>query len=1193
MGLCAVPMSAASAATFVVDRTDDDPLALECTDAPEDCSLRGATLAANALSEASTISVPAGTYVLSRPSSATYRIQGNPTLFTSTQVPLCLSGRVTIIGDGAATTVLDGNKLDRVLFVSADAIARIKGVTIRNGLQNGFSFGVVGGGGGINNHGELTVTETAVIDNAADAFGGGLYNAGTLTVLRSTISGNTQPLNAGEGGGIFNYVEAVLAVTDSTVSGNTAGANGGGISSFQGTVTISNSTLSANTAGGLGGAIANLGGNFLGRMALTNTTISGNRSGSSGGGIYNHFLTNLYLGSVTITNNTSGTEARGSGGGVSNAGTLIFRNTLIAANNDLAGDISAAPDCKADVALTSLGHNLIQDTMNCTVAGDLTGNITGQDPKLGVLTDNGGLTQTHALFAGSPAIDAGNPGGCTDEDGNLLARDQRDQPRALDGNGDGTLRCDIGAFELHGGLSLSGIAPTRAGNNSPLVVVIYGTGFLSGATSRLTREGEPDIVGNPTRVGEGGSIITTQFDLTGRKPGLWDVNVVNPDATSVTRAAVLTVEEGGAPEIWADVIGPFSIRGGIPTRFNVLVGNRGNVDALGVELAITVSGDVLWDLRFQITPPPPHAEQVPTDWSTVPITIARGDPRDIVTIPLILPVVPAGFTEVFGLTITTPSSAGPFYIGANLDSVPYFRPGLDPQMVADLTDGAVDYAQRFLGAAVPTELLPHLRDYLTTQLENLVEEGRGALLASAGAQPHVYSLPQLVIDLARVAVEHAGDGASPDMRELRAPNDARGGGAQAGPPTPEGECLQMKHELVFVKHEGIVCRPPHCIFKCRDTLLQPIASSDPNDKVGALGVGPEHFLSGEEPLRYAIYFENLASATAPAQTVTITDELDVTNLDLSTLSLGPIGFGETTVLLQPGSLGQLTKTVDLRPEQNLLVRIEALLEVDTGLLTWRFTSLDPATGAPLDPSDAAGFLPPNIVPPEGDGYVVFTVKPKPDIATGTEIRNRARIVFDANSPIDTPQWVNTIDSTAPTSQLDSFLSCSRELRWSGTDEGAEILDYTIFVSEEGGLFTPWLSNTPDTSAIFVGEPGKHYAFYSVARDQVGNREAAPATPDVSLVAESVEFRRADCNGDKAVDVSDAVFNLNFLFLGKTPPDCLEACNVNLDSRNDISDAVYLLAFLFIGGPPPEAPFPGCGADADASHSLGCDRRCCE
>src|SRR5687767_12277790 len=136
-----------------------------------------------------------------------------------------------------------------------------------------------------------------------------------------------------------------------------------------------------------------------------------------------------------------------------------------------------------------------------------------------------------------------------------------------------------------------------------------------------------------------------------------------------------------------------------------------------------------------------------------------------------------------------------------------------------------------------------------------------------------------------------------------------------------------------------------------------------------------------------------------------------------------------------------------RPANNLIVRIDARLDPATALLTWRFTSLDPDTMEPTD-DPLAGFLPPNVTPPEGDGFVAFTVDPKPDLATDTEIANQARIFFDVNPPIDTPVWRNTIDTTPPTSAVTSVTpagACSQDLRvaWSGADQGAGVGSFAL------------------------------------------------------------------------------------------------------------------------------------------------------
>jgi len=281
--------------------------------------------------------------------------------------------------------------------------------------------------------------------------------------------------------------------------------------------------------------------------------------------------------------------------------------------------------------------------------------------------------------------------------------------------------------------------------------------------------------------------------------------------------------------------------------------------------------------------------------------------------------------------------------------------------------------------------------------------------------------------------------------------------------------------------------------------IDPKKSVDPNDKGGPPGVGSAKFVAGDVPLSYTIHFENLETATAPAQVVEVTDQLDPLMMDLDTFRLGPISFGDNTLLPAPGVKGW-TGGMDLRPDQNLIVMVKAALDKNTGLVTWNFMSIDPDTGQLTDYPDA-GFLPPNTTPPAGEGSVVFTVMPKAGLSTGTLITNQAQIVFEVNAPINTPSWANTIDSTKPTSQVlplpPTVSSTSFPVQWSGTDTGAGISDFTIFVSDNGGPFNPFVSNTTSTSATFSGQNGHTYAFYSVATDWVGNIEDDKTVPDAS------------------------------------------------------------------------------------------------
>jgi hypothetical protein len=318
---------------------------------------------------------------------------------------------------------------------------------------------------------------------------------------------------------------------------------------------------------------------------------------------------------------------------------------------------------------------------------------------------------------------------------------------------------------------------------------------------------------------------------------------------------------------------------------------------------------------------------------------------------------------------------------------------------------------------------------------------------------------------------------------------------------PEDELLDRIDR--FTKHIGLEC-PDKTAFKgaCRNSVR--IAGAvDPNAKYGPQGYGAAQAVSGDRPMPFVITFENLETATAPAQEVVVTDQLDPTQVDLTTFSLGPIAFGSHVVVPPPG-LKRYVKDVDLRPEQNLLVNIDAELDPVTTIVTWRLASMDPETGKA--PEDAlAGFLPPDTNPPEGEGSVVFTVAPKAGLATGTEIRNRARIVFDANDPIDTAEWVNTLDSDNPASLVEPLnqmqSSATFQVCWAGADRGAGVMDYTVYVSEDGGPATVWLENTTMTCGKYTGTPGKTYTFYSVARDLVGNAEPMPASPDAQTMVD--------------------------------------------------------------------------------------------
>lgn len=291
------------------------------------------------------------------------------------------------------------------------------------------------------------------------------------------------------------------------------------------------------------------------------------------------------------------------------------------------------------------------------------------------------------------------------------------------------------------------------------------------------------------------------------------------------------------------------------------------------------------------------------------------------------------------------------------------------------------------------------------------------------------------------------------------------------------------------------CGPPCQWPNCAKVTI--VTAGDPNDKSGVTGFGSSKWVPGQA-LTYSVSFSNEPTATAPAQTVTVTDTLNATLVDLSTVALGPINVVNT--LLRPNSaplaaIGTYASALDLRPTTNLIVGISAALNSVTGALTWTFTSLDPATNQPTtDP--LAGFLPPGT-----GGSVSFSALPKQPTATGTQVSNRATVVFDANPPISTPVWTNTIDNSPPTSNvlaLPGTEACPNfRVSWSGTDVGSGLQGFTIYYSDNGAPFVPWLANVTAATGTFAGLAGHSYGFYSIAQDLAGNLQPGKTVADTT------------------------------------------------------------------------------------------------
>ncbi|MBE2260535.1 MAG: tandem-95 repeat protein, partial [Rhodobacteraceae bacterium] len=271
----------------------------------------------------------------------------------------------------------------------------------------------------------------------------------------------------------------------------------------------------------------------------------------------------------------------------------------------------------------------------------------------------------------------------------------------------------------------------------------------------------------------------------------------------------------------------------------------------------------------------------------------------------------------------------------------------------------------------------------------------------------------------------------------------------------------------------------------------------------------------------------------------IADQLDP-DLDWSTFALTEIGFGDHRIAI-PANTQHFETTVPFHyNSQDFEVQIEVGINLAAGQVFAHFYSIDPKTSLP--PDVLTGFLPPEDGTGRGMGYIAYRIDQKPGLATGTQIRNIALISFDGQPWIATNQVDphnpaagtdpakearNTIDAGAPTSAVASLQSTRTApdflVTWTGTDDdaGSGIASHDIYVSTDGGSYALWQDDSTATSATFSGQAGHSYAFYSVAQDNVGHIEAAPASPDASTqVVDGLAVTRA------AIDTSGVSVRFN-------------------------------------------------------------------
>ncbi len=394
-----------------------------------------------------------------------------------------LSGDIGLIGNNG------DNSFHVVTGSGVDASAILDGFSISGGNAIYDDNNNIGGGM-YNNNGSPTLRLVTFSDNNAYK-GGGMSNdnSSSPNLSNVTLSSNS----ALYGGGMYNGHYSNPNLTNVTFSDNTA-VEGGGMSNDNSSPTLTLVTFSGNAAI-VGGGMKNgqysspslINVTFSGNIAttpegsgggmfssssspsLTNVTFSGNTANYNGGGMYNSDS------SPTLDNVTFSANAANLGGGMYNyinssptvTNSILWGNTPDQIHNDTSSSATVT-------------YSVIDDESYSDPTNILT------DPSLGPLADNGGLTLTHALGEGSPAIDAGNPLSCP-------SVDQRGYVRPIDGDGGGTASCDMGAYEYASYPATFSLTLDLAGSGSVLKEPDKSE-YLWGEVVTLTPIADPDWV---------------------------------------------------------------------------------------------------------------------------------------------------------------------------------------------------------------------------------------------------------------------------------------------------------------------------------------------------------------------------------------------------------------------------------------------------------------------------------------------------------------------------------------------------------------------------------------------------------------------------------------------------------------------------------------------------------------------------
>ena len=582
--------------------------------------------------------------------------------------------------------------------------------------------------------------------------------------------------------------------------------------------------------------------------------------------------------------------------------------------------------------------------------------------------------------------------------------------------------------------------------------------------------------------------VRVVFNLTQAVPGPRSVVLSLSNGTSLTLPLPFTIDNAGYPQIAVSLIGGNTaliggvqkqyLRPGRTGTYQLILTNTGNVDAMGVPVWIVfpnLPAGSTFDYSGFGLQAPPALTGMTVNWSAYSAFPRAGTQY---MLPIFIARLPAGAAQSLQIKITPGTTAPantplPIQVWSNPFYHNFAGNGAAQAQINLKNLAKAAYAYANTGQTPNDSAFDMAAGRVMGQMGSIV----GAAYSGAAPMGSLTSFAQLLDEILLL--------------------------------TPQGQALSSANLQAAVA-TGLFSSPMFAdftqeSFQSVSPLL--VTSIDPNGLSGPLGFtsGNVTFVRGDAPMTFTIGFANKPGAF-PAQTVGISQALDSSAVDLTRLNIqavtvegtaGDPNFPSYTLTSIPvtqtsspiGSHTFLTNTSVMQAGgAPVTATVSAAVNLDTGALTCSLSTTNPA-----------GFLAGG-----ADGTVSFSVPWKAGAPAGATLQTQAVITFDANAPLSAPSTplIYALDNAAPTSQilpLPALTAPQFSVQWGGADNdsGCGVKDYTIFVSDNGGAYNVWQSNTTATQAMYNGAAGHTYAFIIQSRDNLNNVETLRTVADAT------------------------------------------------------------------------------------------------